>query len=560
MKKGTKWFLGIVAGLILFVIIAVMLAGSLPSNSVLVLKLSGSLPERRPSEAAAALFGPKITLLHEYTDAIDHAARDSRISGLVLRITSLNAGWGRIQEVHSRLLAFRKSGKTSICYLNDDIIGNPEYFLATGCDQVWVVPTSTVGITGMMAEATFLRGSLDKLRIYPDFYGIAEFKTARDQLTEKKFTAANREMTTSILTSIYETFLTGVADARKLDRAEFAALVQKGPYLQDDAVKHKFIDRAAFWDEVKSFFEEKLKTWKPVELSSYRDEIGFSSLDSIAIVHATGAIVMGGSGEDPVFGELMGADAVSADLRAAREDDSVKAIVLRVDSPGGSAVASEVIRREVQLAREKKPVVVSMSNLAASGGYWISMSADKIIAEPSTLTGSIGVVFGKFNLSGLYDMLGLSTDRVATSDNATFLSSQQNFTPAQREAVQKFMQDIYANFTKGVAEGRSMDLAKVEKIARGRVWTGQQALDLGLVDELGDENRAVTLAQQLAKIPAEELLRRVRYPQEKSFWELVGEIGNTRAVRSPSIADSLERLKNAETPIEVRMPFEIRIR
>lgn len=560
MKKGTKWVLGIVAFFILLVFVAVVFSGRLPSKSVLVLELSGSLPERRPLDPAAALFGPRITLLHEYADAIDAARTDNRIAGLVVKISSLGAGWGRIQEIRSRLLEFRKSGKTSICYLDDDIVGNPEYFLATGCEQVWIVPTSTAGVTGMMAEALFLRGTLDKLRVYPDFYGIAEYKTARDQLTEKKFTAANREMTTAIMESVYDTFITGVGEARKLEKIYIGELAKRGPYLASEAIENKLIDRAAYWDEVRTLFEEKLKAWRPVGMSRYREELAEYGVDSIAIIHATGTIVMGDSHDDSTFGELMGADSVAADLRRAREDDSVKAIILRVDSPGGSAVASEIIRREVQLAREKKPVVVSMSNLAASGGYWISMSADKIIAEPSTLTGSIGVVFGKFNVSGLYNMLGLSTDRVSTSDNATMLSAQQSFTPAQQEVVRKFMRDIYANFTKGVAEGRGMDVAQVEKIARGRVWTGAQAADLGLVDELGNEARAVALAKQLAKIPADKKLRRIRFPEGKSFFELISEIGNVRAAQTRSWRETLERLAATEPPVQARMPFEIRIR
>jgi protease-4 len=213
----------------------------------------------------------------------------------------------------------------------------------------------------------------------------------------------------------------------------------------------------------------------------------------------------------------MGGDTVAADLRRARKDSSIKAIVLRIDSGGGSVVASEVIRREVELARNAKPVVVSMSDVAASGGYWIAAPANKIVAEPNTITGSIGVLIGKFNISGLYNLLGLSTDSIATSDNATLFSSQQNFTPAQRAWVEKSLADTYAQFTKGVAEGRGMSVEAVDKIGKGRVWSGTQAKELGLVDELGGIDTAIRVAKDLAHISAAERVRIVRFPEEKTF-------------------------------------------
>ncbi|HZV86269.1 MAG TPA: signal peptide peptidase SppA, partial [Candidatus Binatus sp.] len=214
---------------------------------------------------------------------------------------------------------------------------------------------------------------------------------------------------------------------------------------------------------------------------------------------------------------------VAADVRRARKDSSIKAIVLRVDSGGGSVVASEVIRREVELAHDVKPVVVSMSDVAASGGYWIAAPANKIVADPNTITGSIGVIIGKFNVSGLYNMLGLSTDSVITSDNATLFSLQQNFTPAQRAWVEKSLHDTYDQFIKGVAQGRGMTVEAVDKIGKGRVWTGAQAKNLGLVDELGGVDTAIRIAKQLAHIPAGERVNIVRFPEEKSFLEQVFE-------------------------------------
>jgi protease IV len=257
----------------------------------------------------------------------------------------------------------------------------------------------------------------------------------------------------------------------------------------------------------------------------------------------------------------MGGDSVAADIRAARNDYTIKAIVLRVDSGGGSVVGSEVIRREVELANQVKPVVVSMSDVAASGGYWIAAPARKIVADPGTITGSIGVLIGKFNVSGLYTLLGISTDYVATSDNATLFSAQQNFSPAQRAYIQKSLNDTYADFTKGVAQGRKMTVEAVDKIAKGRVWSGAQAKELGLVDELGGLDRAIEIAKQLSNIPASESVHIVRYPEEKTFFQqfLEREKDNNMS-ESQSLESVVNRILSQMEPIQARMPYELHIR
>lgn len=529
------------------------------SKSVLVLDLNGQIPEQRPVDFFSSFGGNYLPVLHDVLDSIDSAKTDPRITGLVVRVGPLETGWGKLEEIHAHLVAFRQSHKPSICYLGYDGIGNPEYYLASACDKVWLTPTAPVGVKGMMAGALFLRGTLDKLKIYPDMYHIAEYKTASNMLTEKKFTPAHREETDSLLHSIYGHYLAETAEARKLDRAQFETLVQQGPFLAEGALANKLVDRLAYWDEVQNFFREKTGDWRPVNLARYRNEVKNFGSETIAVVHASGLIVSGGSGDSPTGGELMGGDSVARDLRRAREDSSVKAIVLRVDSGGGSALASEVIRREVQLARKEKPVVISMSDVAASGGYWISMSANKIIADPNTITGSIGVVTGKLNVHGLFDLLGLSTDYVATSENATLYSSQQNFTPAQRQIILRDMQDIYANFTKGVAEGRKMTVEAVDKIGKGRVWSGAQAKNLGLVDELGGLDRAVAVAKQLASIPAEKSVHIWRLPEEKTFFEILFS-RERQTFLMGTVNEKLRWLEQISQPVQARIPFELRIR
>lgn len=297
-----------------------------------------------------------------------------------------------------------------------------------------------------------------------------------------------------------------------------------------------------------------------MSLRSYRSFVKNDGSKQIAVIHASGLIVSGDSGSTPGGGSIMGGDSVASDIRAARKDSNIKAIILRVDSGGGSVVGSEVIRREVELANNAKPVVVSMSDVAASGGYWIATPARKIVADPDTITGSIGVLIGKFNVSGLYNLLGISTDSVATSDNATLFSEQQNFSPAQRAYIEKSLQETYSDFTKGVAAGRKMTVEAVDKVGKGRVWSGAQAKELGLVDELGGLDRAIEVAKDLAHIPASESVRIERYPREKSFLQQLLEREKGQFNESESVESFLHHIVGQMDPIQARIPYELHIR
>ena len=569
-QRRTLVILLVIAAVVLFIWIvphwAFSTGETISSNSILVLDLNGSIEEQRAADLSRVFFGSQTLVLHEINDAIDSARTDPRIKGLVVRIGPLETGWAKLEEIHSHLLAFHASGKPSVCYLGYDGEENAEYYTATGCAQVWLGPSNPLGVRGMMAEATFLRGTLDKLKVVPDFYHIAEFKTATNQYTEKKFTPAHREEVESLLTSVYDRYLTEVSAARHMDRAHFADLVQKGPFLPQDAAQDKLVDRLAYWDEVQDFFRQKTGEWNPVGFGQYRQGLSDGSGPRIAIIYASGEIVSGASQITPGGTVVMGGDSVAAEIREARNDSSIRAIVLRVDSPGGSAVASEVIRREVELAHRKKPVVVSMSDVAASGGYWISMSADKIIADPGTITASIGVLSGKMNISGLYKLLGLSTDYVATSDNATLYSAQQDFTSAQQLTVQRMLQDIYASFTQGVAQGRGLPIATVQKIAKGRVWSGEQAKGLGLVDDLGGADRAVTVAKELAHIPVNSSVEIVRLPKEKTLFDLFLDRTQGQVVAPQNDYSSIQSLVHRVSsmvqaePVRAQMPYVLRIR
>jgi protease IV len=552
--------------LVVFFVVLIFWTASKPnmriaSNSVLVIDATGQIEEQRAPDFFSAFSGT-VPVLHDYLDALDNARTDSRITGLVVRIAPLQTGWAKLEEIRNHLLAFRTSGKPSICYLGYDGIQNQEYYLASACQQIWLVPTTPVNIRGMMAEATFIRGTLDKLKIVPEYYHIAEFKTAGNMYTEKKFTPAHKEEVESLLHSVYEQYLGDTSKARGMNRDQFEAILNRGPLSAPDALSSKIVDRVGYWDQVQDYFKKRGSGWNPVSLNAYRTTLGAPNfaLDKIAIVYASGLIVSGDSGTTPGGGFIMGGDSVAADIRRARMDSGIKAIVLRVDSGGGSVVGSEVIRREVELAHEVKPVVVSMSDVAASGGYWIASPADKIVADRDTITGSIGVIIGKLNVSGLFNLLGVSTDYVATSDNATLFSAQQNFTPAQREYIEKSLRETYAEFTRGVAEGRKMSVDAVDKIGKGRVWSGSQARDLGLVDELGGVDRAIEVAKQLAHIPASDSVRIVRLPEERTFFQQLLEREKEQMNESESLQATLQHILGLMEPIQARLPYELHIK
>ena len=533
----------------------------LPVNSVLLIDAQGTINEQSSPNLLGIFEDNSTPVLHDYLDAIDYARNDSRIAGIVVRMGTLETGWGKLEEIRAHLQAFQSSGKPSICYLGYDGVGNPEYYLASACNQVWLIPTNPIDIHGMMAEAMFFRGSLDKLKIIPQFYHIAEYKTATNELTEKKFTQPHREEVESILRGVYTEYVAEASQSRHMEKPAFEAILNRGPLLSDEAVRDKLVDKLAYWDQVQEFFKSKVGNWNPVSLNRYRAYVPPGSGTQIAVVHATGLIVSGKSSTSPTSGFVMGGDSVASDIRDARNDSSIKAIILRVDSGGGSVVGSEVIRREVELARNVKPVVVSMSDVAASGGYWISAPANKIIADANTETGSIGVLTGKLNLSGLYNLLGVSTDYVATSDNATMFSDVQSFSPEQEANIKKSLDETYAEFTGGVAKARGMSSDAVDKIGKGRVWTGAQAKAIGLVDEIGGSDRALAVAKDLAHIPANQSVQIIRYPQEKSvFQQLVERAQDGEDDSRVSLEATLRKIVGVMGPVQARIPYELHIK
>jgi protease IV len=488
-------------------------------NSTLVLEISGDLQEIEPSGVFDQLFEPSPTV-RSVTDALRKARLDSRVTSVLIRPTSTAALWAKVQEVRDAILEFKESDKPIIAFL--EYGGDQAYYLASACDKVFLLPTASLDLTGIASYELFLRGTLDKIGAYPDALHIGDYKTASNTFTEKTFTPEHREMAESLNTDLYEQLVRGLADGRQKSEGEVRGLIDHGPYLPEDAVRAGLVDDLAYEDELDDKVELGRGGMRTLRQSDYRQispaSLGLGTGERIAVIYAVGIITSGESSSDS---STIGSDTLVRYIRKARADNSIKAIVLRVDSPGGSAIASDVIWREIMLTRERKPVVASMSDVAASGGYYIAMPAHAIVAQPSTLTGSIGVVMMKYVLDGTLDKLGVNIEGVSQGRYAQMYSPVRPFSPEERARVEQLMQATYDAFVEKAAAGRNTTPERIDAVGQGRVWTGRQAKQLGLVDELGGLDRALALAKQRAGIAQDDDVELVVYPPKRSIYEVI---------------------------------------
>jgi protease IV len=491
-------------------------------NSSLVLKIGGDLQEMEPGGVIGQLFEAPPTV-RSVTDALRKAKIDRRVTSVVIRPTGTAALWAKVQEVRDAITDFRLSGKPIIGYL--EYGGEQEYYLASACDKVFLMPAASLDLTGVASYELFLRGTLDKIGAYPDALHIGDYKTASNTMTERTFTPAHREMAESLNSDLYAQLIRGLADGRHKSEEEVRGLIDHGPFLPEDAVRAGLVDDVAYEDELDDKVQLGTGSVKLLDEKEYRRvspaSLGLNRGPRIAVIYAVGVISSGESSYDAPSGQVVGSDTMVEYLRKARADSSIKAIVLRVDSPGGSAIASDVIWREVVLTRDVKPVVASMSDVAASGGYYIAMPAHSIVAEPATLTGSIGVVMMKFVIDGTLKKLGINMEGVHNGRYADLYSPVRPFSPEEKAKVQEQMQATYDTFVEKAASGRNTTPERIDKIGQGRVWTGKQAKQIGLVDELGGLERALAIAKQRAKLAPDSEVELVIYPSRKSIYELV---------------------------------------
>lgn len=532
-----------------------------PSKMVLSLDLRQDLPDQPTSSFPS--FGGGLSVI-DAVEKIDAAAADKRVKGLFIRASEAGFAPAHAEDLRASVERFEASGKFVIVHAQSfDLPSLTNYFAVSNAGEIWLQGTSSFSPSGIAMESVFLGGLMEKVKATPEFTGFYEYKTAANTFTQTDFTAAHRESEQALLDSIYESVVAGVAADRKMTPAALKALLNAGPYTPQEAVSAKLIDKIGYPEDAeRTALERAGKDAELVDLADYAPPPATGG-DVIALVTAQGAIVSGPPSSDPFGGESdINGDELAAALQDAAENEDVKAIVMRIDSGGGSALASDQILNAVKAAQAAgKPVVVSMSQLAASGGYYISASADAIIAHPTTITGSIGVVAGKIVIDRSLSEIGVTVGTLeAGGPFTTAYSGTQRFTNAQKEAFLSQMKAVYDDFVAKVAAGRKLPIEKAHEIAKGRVWTGAQAKSLGLVDGLGGLDVAIARARELAKIDPKTKVRLVRYPAPETPFEQIQHIFGAsaqaaRAAAALSVILGDDRLERAAAAYRaVRQP------
>jgi protease IV len=541
MSRGRKIafiILGLLAGLVVLVVVAGALiiaalddTPRIRDNSVLVLRVEGALPDYTPTDPQLGrLLGGETNTLSNMLLQLRKAKADKRVGGVLLDIGLVGGGWAKASEVREAVADFRKSGKPVYAYM--EFGSDKEWYVASAADKVYVAPIGDLFVNGLAAEAMFFRGTFDKLGIYWDSYQIEKYKTAPERFTRKEMSEGERETINSLLEEIFNTYVRTVAEARGKSPEDVRAFIDEAPHPARRAAEGGFIDGALYREEVEAELRKRLGGYKDdeklrkVSMADYRrvapEELGLNEGERIAVIFAAGPIGPGSSNDGSFGGEqTIGSDTVVRAINEARDDKSIKAIVLRVDSPGGSIYPSDLIWRAVEEAKKKKPVVASMGDLAASGGYYVSMNASRIVAQPLTLTGSIGVYAYKPVMKGFYDWVGITSEYVMRGKNAGIFRETEQFTPEERKKFEGLINHYYWDeFIPKVAAGRKFpSVEAAHEVARGRVWTGAQAKERRLVDEFGGLDRAVEVAKELAGIPADKGVKRVVFPAPRPFFQ-----------------------------------------
>ena len=563
-----------------------------PSRKYVELSIRGPLAEVSPTFA----FSPRVKTLRSITKQIDKIRKDDEVAGVLLKIERLGIGWAKLQELRDKIIQLRSDGIEVVSYLESG--GNAEYLLACAADRIVLMPAGMVGLTGLRAEVMFYRGLLDKLDVKADMYTVGKYKSAIEPFMRENMSEAQKEALNAILDDLYGQQVEMIANGRgDIDAALAADRIDQGPFTAEEAYQAKLVDGLQYYDELVQSIEEgaaeKLevtsdygkKTTKAPELTGFAGFMKvFSMLTSpkrppsqmgrpkVALIYATGPIMPDAPTNPFTTGQVITPGIVAKALREAREDSEIQAVVMRVDSPGGSAVASDAIWREVLLTQREKPLVVSMSDVAGSGGYYIAMAAGTIVAEPGTITGSIGVLGGKLNLKGLYNKVGLTKEVITRGQNANLYSDYGDFTSTERERLQKLLETIYQDFVRKAAEGRGKTEAEIHELAQGRIWTGKQAKEIGLVDELGGLDTTLAIVKKQIGLGTADEIDIITLPKSKTFFEtLIEDMEMDIRLPMPSHLPLPKPIKQtlpslywlhlfANEPAATVMPFEIVIR
>ena len=564
-----------------------------PTNQFVEISISGALSEVKPTFVLGTV---PTTPLNNILKSIDKIEENKRIIGVIIRIGGIDTGWGKLQEIRNRLINLRQNGKMVISYL--DSANNAEYLLATATEQIILAPAGTIGLTGLRAEVIFYKGILDKFDIKADMFAIGNYKSAIEPYTRKNMSEAQRQAMTSILDNLHQQQVDMIAAGREHINAERAIeLINQGPFTANEAHEVGLVDSLSYYDQLITSLESNhdsktefipnygKKVVTQPDLGTFTGLMKFISMftkpttqskknntPKIALIYATGPIMPNHPQIPFGIGEGITPHRIIDALQTARKDESVRAIVIRIDSPGGSALASDLIWHEVKQTQEQKPTIVSMSDVAASGGYYISAAATEIVAQPGTITGSIGVLGGKLNLKGIYNKIGLTKDIITRGKNADIYSDYSDFSQSERKKIEKMLHKVYDDFVNKVAEGRQKTYDEIHQIAQGRVWTGQQAKALGLIDWLGGLDTALAIAKKHVSISHDEPIEIITLPKPKPLLEILMEdfeanlqVPLNRHISVPySLAKSIPNFHLiqllAHEPMATIIPFGIEIR
>ncbi len=544
------------------------------NQSVLHLNLNRVIQEQTVDNPFAELgmFGSGVNSplgLIDLKKALKDASTDPKIEGIYLESNFPVAGFSTLSEIRQSLQEFKDNGKFIVAY--GEFYSEQGYYIASIADAVHMFPEGEVELNGLGSEFVSIKNTLEKIGVEPEIFRVGDYKSAVEPFLNEKMSPENREQTESFLNSIYDTVIERIAASRNIELARLHEISDEMLVREPaDAVTYKLVDQLSYQDQMYADIKNRLglEEEADIEFVSVNKYMKVTNTDKyspnkIAVMVASGNIVSGKAGGGQ---EIIASDSFNEEIRKLREDESVKAVVLRINSPGGSALASDAMWREIELLKEKKPVITSMSDYAASGGYYMAMGTDYIMAEPTTITGSIGVFGLWFNAERLLnDKLGVNTDYVSTGRYSNFLSLSKPMTEEERQIMQKSVERTYATFTNKAAEGRDMQIEDLLAVASGRVWSGAQAVENGLVDELGGLDDAVKKAAEMAEV---EEYRVLVFPPKIDFiQELINNLNQDVSVRIAKaqlgelypIMENIKAIKQYEGP-QARMPFELRIR
>jgi len=543
--KGVFWKC-FFATILAFVVIVVAAAGIVSSksgekkkietHSYLVIDIYGDITEYDPpTNVMGMAIGGKAETLQRILGNLEKVCADKRIDGVIVKVSASNgAGRAMLEEMRGAIKKVRASGKKVYAYT--DSMDRRAFCLAAACDSIFAPPPAYISFIGMSSGSQHAKRMLEKLGVKPNLHQIREYKSAAELLTRADASPEARENREWMMNEYWDMMVQTLKEDRGLSEERIVELMKGALYTAPEAKAAGLVDRVIYWDELEKALKGDEKELRTVTQARYAliepEKLGLKGSKRIAVVHAQGMIGGRKTRVDPLLGMMMGHESVIAELRRAKKDKDVAAIVFRVDSSGGEGLASDLIGHEVAEISKEKPVVVSMVDVAASGGYYISYEASKLVADASTITGSIGSISGKFNMKGLYDKIGITYDYLEKGPNALFYSDYRDFTPEERVVFEKNHWAGFDMWLRDVAARRKMTYEKVSQLAMGRVWTGRQAKANGLIDEVGGLDKALEVAKELAKIPADEKVTVVHYPKKKGILSMLmaGEGGATEAV------------------------------